>query len=330
MLIITQYPLAIVICFLAMVCWGSWANTQKLATQSVPTTIFYQDYTYGILLLSVLLAFTLGSVGSDGRSFMADIEQADMKNLFYAFLGGVVFNSANILIVVGIELAGLSVAVPVGVGFALILSVIINYVRSPGGNVQLLAGGVTAVFLAVVCSAMAHQSKYQTGKPVNRLGILASLVGGFLMSFFFYFVVWSMAPDFVKPSAGLLTPYTALVVFAAGVLTSTPLFLPILRRFASKPADGEIWYRDVSQRNHIIGVLGGVVWCVGMASSLLASGVAGFAISFGLGQGAVIVAVLWGIFIWREFRGAPLISSHYLLIMGLCYLVGLGLIIAAQ
>jgi len=107
MLVITQYPLAVIICFLAMVCWGSWANTQKLATQSVPTTIFYQDYTYGILLLSVLLAFTLGSIGSDGRSFMADIGQADRQNLFYAFLGGVVFNSANILIVIGIELAGL-------------------------------------------------------------------------------------------------------------------------------------------------------------------------------------------------------------------------------
>jgi len=219
---------------------------------------------------------------------------------------------------------------PAGVGFAVILSVIINYVRSPVGNVQLLAGGVTAVFLAVVCSAMAHQSKDQTGKPVNRQGILASLVGGFLMSFFFYFVAWSMAPDFVKPSAGFLTPYTAMVVFAAGVLVSTPLFLPVLRRFAGKPADGEIWYSDVSRRNHIIGVLGGVVWCVGMASSLLASGAAGFAISFGLGQGAAIVAVLWGIFIWREFRGAPLVSSRYLLVMGLCYVVGLGLIIAAK
>ncbi|MDB5239739.1 MAG: multidrug transporter permease [Spirosoma sp.] len=330
MLVITQYPLAVVICFLAMFCLGSWANTQKLATQSVPTTIYYQDYTYGILLLSVLLAFTLGSIGSDGRSFLADIGQADRQNLFYAFMGGVVFNSANILIVVGIELAGLSVAMPAGIGFALILSVIVNYVLSPTGNVQLLAGGVTAVFLAVVCSALAHQYKDQTGKSVNRIGIAASLIGGILMSFFFFLVAWSMAPDFVKPSAGLLTPYTALVVFAAGVLVSTPLFLPVLRRFAGKPADEEIWYSDVSRRNHIIGVLGGVVWCVGMASSLLASSAAGCAISFGLRQGAVIVAVLWGTFIWREFRDAPLMSSRYLIGMALCYVVGLGLIIAAK
>ena len=330
MFVITQYPLAVVVCFLTMLCWGSWANTQKLATQSVPTTIFYRDYTYGILLLSLFLAFTLGSIGSDGRSFITDFRQADTQNLLYALAGGFVFNVANILIVVGIELAGLSVAMPVGIGLALILGVVVNYVRSPVGNVLLLGGGVIAIFLAVVFSALAYRAKSQTDSSVDRRGIVISLIGGFLMSFFFYFVATAMAPDFVNPAPGMLTPYTALVLFAVGVLISTPLFLPILRRFASKPADDDIWYSDVSRRNHIIGVLGGVVWCLGMASSLLASGAAGFAISYGLGQGATIVAVLWGIFIWHEFRGAPATSSRYLIIMSLCYVLGLGLIISAK
>ena len=330
MFVITQYPLAVVVCFLTMLCWGSWANTQKLATQSVPTTIFYRDYTYGILLLSLLMAFTMGSIGSDGRSFITDFRQADTRNLLYALTGGFVFNIANILIVVGIELAGLSVAMPVGIGLALILGVVVNYVRSPVGNGQLLAGGVLAIFLAVVFSALAYRAKGQTDESVSTRGIIISLVGGFLMSFFFYFVATAMAPDFVNPAPGLLTPYTALVLFAVGVLISTPLLLPILRRFASKPADDDIWYRDVSRRNHLIGMLGGVVWCLGMASSLLASGAAGFAISYGLGQGATIVAVLWGIFIWHEFRGAPATSSRYLVVMGLCYVLGLGLIISAK
>ena len=150
------------------------------------------------------------------------------------------------------------------------------------------------------------------------------------MSFFFYFVAQAMAPDFVNPAPGLLTPYTALVLFAVGVLISTPLLLPVLRRFASKPADDEIWYSDVSRRNHMIGMLGGVVWCLGMASSLLASGAAGFAISYGLGQGATIIAVFWGIFIWHEFRGAPPTSNRYLMLMGAFYALGLGLIISAK
>ncbi|WP_080240922.1 GRP family sugar transporter [Spirosoma rigui] len=330
MIVITYYPLAVVVSFLTMLCWGSWANTQKLATQSVPTTIFYRDYTYGILILSIVLAFTLGSFGSAGRSFTADLQQADLQRILFALVGGLVFNIANMLIVVGIELAGLSVAMPVGIGLALILGVIVNYLRSPVGNVVLLAGGVFAVFLAIVFSAMAYRAKNDTDSSVSTRGIFISLIGGFLMSFFFYFVAQAMAPDFVTPAAGLLTPYTALVLFAVGVLVTTPVFIPILRRYASKPADGEIGYGDVSRRNHLIGMLGGMVWCLGMASSLLASGAAGFAISYGLGQGATIIAVLWGIFIWHEFRGAPAASVRYLTGMGLCYVIGLVLIIAAK
>ncbi len=330
MFVITEYSLAVIVCFITMLCWGSWANTQKLATQSVPTTIFYRDYTYGILLLSLALAFSFGSAGSMGRSFLTDIHQADTQNLLYALIGGFVFNIANILIVVGIELAGLSVAMPVGIGLALILGVVVNYILSPVGNVGLLSGGVFAIFLAVIFSAMAYRAKGAVDQSVNTRGIVVSLIGGFLMSFFFYFVARAMAPDFANPAPGLLTPYTALVMFALGVVISTPLFLPVLRRFASKPADGEIDYSDVSRRNHGIGILGGAIWCLGMASSLLASGQAGYAISYGLGQGATIIAVLWGVFIWREFRGAPVISSRYLTLMGLCYVLGLALIIAAK
>lgn len=330
MFIISNYPLAVVVSFLTMLCWGSWANTQKLATQSVPTTIFYRDYTYGILLLSLLLAFTFGSFGSEGRSFITDLKQADTQNIIYALIGGFVFNIANILIVVGIELAGLSVAMPVGIGLALILGVIVNYILSPVGNVRLLSAGVFAIFLAVVFSALAYRAKATSDQSVSTKGLVISLIGGFLMSFFFYFVAKAMAPDFASPAAGFLTPYTALVFFSVGVVVSTPLFIPVLRRFASKPADGEIDYSDVSRRNHRIGMLGGMVWCLGMASSLLASGAAGFAISYGLGQGATIIAVLWGVFIWHEFRGAPATSGRYLTLMGICYVLGLVLIISAK
>lgn len=330
MFIITHYSVAVVVCFLAMICWGSWANTQKLITQSVPTTIFYRDYTYGILLLSLLLAFTLGSFGAQGRSFLADFGQADTQNILYALIGGFIFNIANILIVVGIELAGLSVAMPVGIGLALILGVVVNYILSPVGTVGLLATGVFAIFLSVVFSALAYRTKATTGQSVSTQGLVISLVGGFLMSFFFYFVAKAMATDFANPAPGLLTPYTALVLFGLGVVVSTPVFLPILRRFTRKPADDEIGYSDVSGRSHRIGMLGGMVWCLGMASSLLASGAAGYAISYGLGQGATIIAVLWGVFIWHEFRNAPALSNRYLVLMGICYILGLVLIISAK
>ncbi|MCX6218074.1 GRP family sugar transporter [Spirosoma sp.] len=330
MFIISHYPVAVVGCFLAMLCWGSWANTQKLATQSVPTTIFYRDYTYGILILSLLVALTLGNLGTEGRSFLTDFKQADTGSFIYALLGGLVFNLANMLIVIGIELAGLSIAMPVGIGLALILGVIVNYISSPIGNIKLLFGGVFAIFLSIVFSALAYRAKTAGEGSVSTQGLTISLVGGFMMSFFFFFVARAMASNFSDPAPGLLTPYTALVLFAVGVVASTPLFLPILRRYASKPADGEIDYGDVSRRNHQIGMLGGMIWCLGMASSLLASGQTGYAISYGLGQGATIVAVLWGVFIWKEFRGAPATSSRYMTLMGVCYVLGLTLILYAR
>jgi glucose uptake protein len=180
MFIISHYPLAVVVCFLTMLCWGSWANTQKLATQSVPTTIFYRDYTYGILIMSLLLAFTLGSIGSLGRSFLTDFKQADTQSTLFALIGGFVFNIANVLIVVGIELAGLSVAMPVGIGLALILGVVVNYILSPVGNISLLSGGVFSIFLAIVFSALAHRAKSFSDESVSPRGLVISLVGGFL------------------------------------------------------------------------------------------------------------------------------------------------------
>lgn len=330
MVIITYYPLAVAVSFLTMLCWGSWANAQKLTNRQVPTTIFYRDYTYGILITSIVLAFTFGSFGSAGRSFIADLRQADTQALFMALMGGFVFNVANILIVAGVELAGLSVAMPVGVGVALILGVIVNYLRAPAGNLFLLGVGILAIGGAVVLGAMACRARSETGGAVSSRGLVLSLVGGFLMSFFFYFLGEAMASDFASPAAGLLSPYSALFLFAVGVVISTPFYLPILRKYASMPADGDIWYVDVSRKNHRIGQLGGVIWCLGMASSLLASGTAGFAISYGLGQGATLIAVLWGVFLWREFRGAPRSSNRYLMMMGACYVLGLVLIIAAR
>ena len=84
MFIVQSYPLAIAFCFITMLCWGSWGNTQKLAARTWRYELFYWDYVIGLLLFSVLSAFTLGSFGTEGRSFLADLAQADAGNLFSA------------------------------------------------------------------------------------------------------------------------------------------------------------------------------------------------------------------------------------------------------
>jgi len=155
MVIVQWYPLAVVMCFVTMLCWGSWANTLKLAGKEWRFQLFYWDYAIGVLLFSLLLAFTMGSFGSAGRSFIADLGQAEGAAIWSALLGGIIFNLSNILLVAAIDIAGMAVAFPIGVGLALVIGVITNYVKMPIGNPVLLFLGVAAVVVAIIVDALA-------------------------------------------------------------------------------------------------------------------------------------------------------------------------------
>ncbi len=328
MFIIQDYTTAVLFCVVTMLCWGSWANTQKLAAASWRFELFYWDYVLGILLTSLLLAFSLGSTGPEGRAFLADWRQADSDNIGSALLGGVLFNAANILLGAAIAIAGMAVAFPVGIGLALVIGVVVNYFALPVGNAPLLFGGVALVMVAVLLNARAYRQLKQaneSGTPGGNKGestpgestpgestpgLLLAVVAGVLMGFFYKYVAASMATDFANPETGKLTPYTALVCFAVGILLSNFLFNTWLmyRPFVGKPTSVAAYFRG-SSRDHLIGILGGLIWMIGMSFSILASEKAGPAISYGLGQGATVVAAIWGIYVWREFRQAP--AQHY-------------------
>src|SRR5512146_773771 len=181
MIIVQSYAVAVVMCIITMLCWGSWANTQKLASKSWPFQLFYWDYAIGVLLLSLLLAFTMGSTGIGGRGFLADLQQADAKWLQSAFLGGVIFNLSNILLVAAIDIAGLAVAFPVGVGLALVLGVITTYIAKPEGNVLMLGLGVAGVATAIVLDALAYKRLAAQTQKAPMKGIVLSVVAGVLM-----------------------------------------------------------------------------------------------------------------------------------------------------
>ncbi len=331
MFIIENYSTAIIFCIITMLCWGSWANTQKLAAGTWRFELFYWDYVFGILLLALIFAFTLGSNGSGGRSFMEDMSQANTGNIFSALFGGIIFNAANILLVAAIAIAGMAVAFPVGIGLALVIGVIVNYIANPVGNQLLLFGGVALIGLAILLNANAYRKMQAGNKNTSSRGLLLSIVAGVLMGFFYKYVAASMFPDFNVPEAGKLSPYTAIVFFSIGILLSNFLFNSLLMR---KPFSGApVSYGDYFKgglKNHITGIFGGAIWCTGMSFSIIASGKAGPAISYGLGQGATVVAALWGIYIWKEFHNAPKGTSAVLNIMLLFYLAGLSLIIAAR
>ncbi|HXD78622.1 MAG TPA: GRP family sugar transporter [Puia sp.] len=332
MFIVEDYGLAVMLCVITMLCWGSWANTTKITTKSWRFELFYWDYGFGILLTTLLLAFTLGSNGSEGRAFLEDVRQADVSNIISSFAGGVIFNLANILLVAAIAIAGMSVAFPVGIGIALVLGVIVNFISNPQGNPLLIFGGVGLIALAILLNARAYQKlqTHDTGK-VSKKGLILSVVSGCLMGLFYKYVAGSMVSDFNLPEAGKLTPYTALVVFAVGIVTSGFLFnsIQMKRPFVGAPVVFADYFKGKST-DHLIGVLGGAIWSVGMSLSIIASGKAGPAISYGLGQGATVVAALWGIYVWKEFEKAPKGTKTLLNIMLLLYIAGLVMIIVSK
>ncbi len=331
MYIVNNYTLAVIFCVVTMLCWGSWGNTQKLASKSWRYEYFYWDYVIGVLLCSLIFAFTLGSFGSEGRSFLADLKQAEWGNIGSAFLGGIVFNAGNILLAAAIAICGLSVAFPVGIGLALVLGVLINYFGAAKGEPLFIFTGVVLICAAIVLNGLAYRKMLSGSKKVPAKGIGISIAAGVIMAFFYRFVASSMDLDsFTAPAAGKMTPYTAVVVFAAGVFVSNFLFNTIAMKC---PVEGTpvrpSEYFGGTFRTHLVGMLGGAIWCLGESFSMIASGKAGAAISYGLGQGATLVSALWGILIWKEFRGAPGASVLCNAGMFVLFLAGLGLLIYA-
>lgn len=331
MFVLQSYPWAVLFCVITMLCWGSWANTQKLAKKGWRFELFYWDYTIGVLLLALILGLTLGSNGTEGRPFLADLHQASHANIHSALLGGAIFNLANILLVAAIDIAGMAVAFPVGIGLALILGVVVNYRENPVGNAALLFSGVALVTLAIILDAIAYRKIPGSASGVSTKGLLLSLACGLLMGFFYRFVAASMYPNFTAPEPGKMGPYAAVFVFAVGIFLSNFILNTIVmkRPFVGQPVAFSDYFKG-DLRTHLTGILGGIIWGIGMSFNIIASGRAGFAISYGLGQGATMVAAFWGVFIWKEFRSAPAGTSKLISAMFACFLAGIVLIIYAR
>ena len=213
MFIVNSYTLAIIFCLITMICWGSWGNTQKLASKSWRYELYYWDYTIGILLFALLLVFTLGSFGNAGRGFIEDIQQVNTENVVSALIGGIIFNASNILLSASVSIAGMAVAFPLGVGLALVLGVFINYFSSPKGDPVWLFTGVVLIVIAIICNGVAAGKNQKSGSNSSKKGIILAAIAGILMSFFYRFVAAAMdLNNFESPTPGMATPYTAFFI----------------------------------------------------------------------------------------------------------------------
>ena len=324
MFIVSSYAVALVLCVVTMLCWGSWGNTQKLAGKTWRYELFYWDYVIGILLFSLLIGFTLGSIGEGGRSFVDDLKQVSSASVLSAVAGGIIFNLSNILLSASTSLAGLSIAFPVGCGLALVLGVVNNYLFVGGdqGDPVLIFSGVALVMVALILNGVAAAKK----------GVVLAIIAGVLMSTFYALVARAMdVTNFENPAEGLATPYTAFFLFAVGIFVSNFLFNTIVMKkpFEGEPVGYDTYFKG-KLSTHMVGVLGGCVWGLGTVLSYIASGKIGASISYALGQGAPMIAALWGVFIWKEFKGSKSIVNILLSLMFVLFIVGLGMIAVAK
>jgi glucose uptake protein len=321
-----SYAITLTFMILSMLCWGSWANTVKLCP-GYRFQLFYWDYVVGLIAGAAVWGLTFGSFGSTGMPFLQDVANTSSHSLLLALAAGAVFNIANLLLVAAIDIAGLAVAFPVGIGLALVIGAISNYVLAPTGNPLLLFGGIALVVGAIVLDAMAYRLR-EGGQPKStRRGLILSLFSGLLMGSFYPLVSGAMNGEH---STG---PYAAALFFAIGVATCA---VPVNYLFMRFPLDGgrpvEIrGYRMAPLRWHLAGILGGAIWCTGALSNFLASkaNLVGPAVSYSIGQGATMISAAWGVFIWHEFASAAPKARLLLTWMFVLFLCGLGTIAIA-
>jgi glucose uptake protein len=319
-----DFGIALVMMITSAICWGSWANTYK-GVKNYRFELFYWDYAVGIFLISLVLAFTMGSTSNDAASFLNNVRSADSANFLYTLAGGAVFNLANLLLVAAIDMAGLAIAFPVSIGIALVVGVVSSFLLQPKGNAGLLAAGVVCAVIAVILDGKAYGSLKKVATAVTRKSIIVCIVSGVLMGLWAPFVTHAMTQGHT------LGPYSIGVFLTLGALLSCFIWNVY---FMKKPLVGEpVNFGEFLRgpaSGHMLGLLGGAIWGIGTVFNLVAANFTGVAISYAIGQSAPMVAALWGVLVWKEFAGASRQAKMYLALMFLFYIFAILLVAKAN
>lgn len=319
MLVPHTYVAALFLMLFSMLCWGSWANTQKIDSRW-RFELYYWDYIWGLLICGLLFGLTLGNIHSTSPdNFLRNLSTASSRNLLEAFFGGVIFNLGNLLLVAAISVAGMAVAFPIGAGLALVIGAALNYLIAPKGNPLLLFGGIALICIAIVLDALAYRG-LPGGAKASTKGVVLSLACGVAIGSFYPFVAKALT------GPNHLGPYTVYFVFSLGALSSNfPMNYALMRR----PVSGQpLRIKDYFKGRislHTWGLLGGAIWGVGTIANFVASYVPmiGPATSFSLGEGNTMISAVWGIFVWKEFHGAGTRVKALLAVMFLFFVLGL-------
>ena len=306
------------------VCWGSWANTYK-GVKNYRFELFYWDYAIGIFLISLILGHTMGMTGPGPDNLINNIHSSSASNVVHALIGGALFNLANLLLVAAIDMAGLAVAFPVSIGIALVVGVVLSYALQPQGSVGFLAAGVICAVIAIIMDGEAYASLAITGRSVSRKSLIICVVSGILMG------LWAPFMTHAMTRGNPLGPYSAAIFLTLGALLSCFIWNIYFMKhpLVGKPVQFSGFFHGPAS-GHMLGLLGGCIWGVGTVFNLVAAHFTGVAISYAIGQSAPMVAALWGIFVWREFKGSGSRSKVYLVLMFVFYSLAILLVARAN
>ena len=318
----SSLSIALLMMITSAVCWGSWANTYK-GVKGYRFELFYWDYAVGIFMISLVLAFTMGSTDHDSSSFLNNVHTADASNIINALIGGALFNLANLLLVAAIDMAGLAVAFPISIGIALVVGVALSYALQPKGNGWLLALGVACAFIAVLLDGKAYGSLADAGRPVSKKSLITCVVSGILMG------LWAPFMTHAMTRGNSLGPYSAAVFLTSGALLSCFIWNIYFMKhpLVEEPVGFSGFFRGPAS-GHLLGLFGGFIWGIGTVFNLVAASFTGVAISYAIGQSAPMVAALWGVLAWKEFANSGPRAKAYLALMFVFY--GLAIFLVAR
>jgi glucose uptake protein len=313
---------ALLMMITSAICWGSWANTYK-GVKNYRFELFYWDYAIGIFLMSLILAFTMGSSGHDASSFVNNVQSADTSNIISTLVGGAIFNLANLLLVAAIDMAGLAVAFPVSIGIALVVGTVLSYILQPKGNMLFLMTGVACALIAVILDGKSYGHLAKAGRSVSSKSIVICIISGVLMG------LWNPFVAYGATRGNALSPYSSVVFLTLGALLSCFIWnLYFMRRpLVGEPVSFSGFFRGPAS-GHLLGLFGGCIWGLGTMFNVVAGKVTSYAIAYAIGQSAPMVAALWGVFAWKEFAGAGSKAKIYLALMFVFY--GLAILLVAR
>ena len=326
---------------LSLLCLGSWASAYKFAGKW-RFELFYLDFAIGLMLASVILAFTLGNMGYDGFSFLDDLLNAGKRQWVWVFLAGIIFNLGNMLLMAAVSVAGLAVAFPMGLGVALVVGTAVGAVSRPAGNMLLLSLGCLLVLTSVAINAFSyrimaiakHEAQARAGKakstrrPSPVKGIVLPVLAGLLLAGFVPLVERAREGDIG------LGPYALGFVFAFGAFVSSFVFDIF---FTNLPVEGEPvefgLYLQSGRKQHLLGLVAGLMFYTGTLLAWICTNVPAAirgepTLRFVMAQGAPVLAALWGILAFREFKGGDMrlkLLGTLMLVLFVCGLAMIGL-----